>query len=984
MSDPFRDDERFSPEKELARPGNTYSANNSPTRYDSTPKRQSPSKTALRYSPAVSFGRRTEERYPIQQPRFDGVSERSKYTLLESPRRKKQEIIVIDEDEDLSDDPFSLRNSPSKYTPSRASRGSSDSGIQSVVLPPPRPIFSAQTYAAANTDTEYSEGGYRVSSDGTNSTFSGDLYEKDNFERTHSRDDDSTLYGKSDTSFSDVEDEDQAFRESLDGHMFYDLPLDHQPRRYKHTMTQKEFYLQNGNLILDNPVPSKLIQFLPRKDREFKYMRYSAVTSTPDEFEKSGFSLRANEYSRETELVICITMYNEDEKAFVRTMHGVMKNISYLCKRKKSRTWGEGSWEKIVVVIVSDGREKVSQGVLDVLSAMGVYQEGIAKSSVNKKDVTAHLFEYTAQISINDDLKFSGSDKGLVPVQICFCLKEENAKKINSHRWLFNAFCPVLNPTVCVLLDVGTKPDNHAIYHLWKLFNQDSNVAGAAGEITTMKGKYWTSLLNPLVASQNFEYKISNILDKPLESVFGYISVLPGALSAYRYTALKNHEDGTGPLASYFKGEFDTSKPESDIFTANMYLAEDRILCWELVAKRNEKWVLKYVKSATGETDVPDSLPEFISQRRRWLNGAFFAALYSQFNFTKIWKTDHSMTRKVFFHVEFFYQFIQLLFSFFSIGNFYLTFYYLAGTLMNLFKGGEVVFQILNYICLCDLVAMFMISMGNRPQGAKKMFLISLIILTICGVYALIAGVYFTANEINLRSINSENISNNVFASIIISMLSTYGLYTIMSILYLDPWHMITSALQYFIMLPGYTCLLQIYAFCNTHDVSWGTKGDNKQHSSLGNVVIRKDASGKDVADIEIIGEQKDIDKAFDDVLLNLRSRRSNSDSEEKKKQLSQTGVSNEDYFRDIRTRVVLVWLISNLILVMTVTQIYKPDSINSNKYLLFILISVAVLAAFRAIGSLAYLVHISIRFLVQSRGKFQLRQTKKNLFGPK
>jgi chitin synthase len=104
---------------------------------------------------------------------------------------------------------------------------------------------------------------------------------------------------------------------------------------------------------------------------------------------------------------------------------------------------------------------------------------------------------------------------------------------------------------VCVLLDVGTRPGNNSIYRLWKTFDVNSNVGGACGEIAAYKGKNWQYLLNPLgkvarsldvptcadcpckVAAQNFEYKLSNILDKPTESMFGYISVLVNMFVLY-------------------------------------------------------------------------------------------------------------------------------------------------------------------------------------------------------------------------------------------------------------------------------------------------------------------------------------------------------------------------------------------------------------------------------------------------------------------
>ena len=112
-------------------------------------------------------------------------------------------------------------------------------------------------------------------------------------------------------------------------------------------------------------------------------MRYSAATCDPNNFKESGFTLRQLHYDppRRTELFIVMTMYNEEEELFCRTMHGVIKNIAHLCKRDRSKTWGKEGWKKVVVCIVSDGRGKINSRTLSVIAAMGAYQEGVAKVS---------------------------------------------------------------------------------------------------------------------------------------------------------------------------------------------------------------------------------------------------------------------------------------------------------------------------------------------------------------------------------------------------------------------------------------------------------------------------------------------------------------------------------------------------------------------------------------------------------------------------
>lgn len=696
---------------------------------------------------------------------------------------------------------------------------------------------------------------------------------------------------------------------------------------------------------------------------EFLTMRYTAATCDPNEFTLSnGYNLRPRMYNRHTELLIAITYYNENKVLLARTLHGVMQNIRDIVNLKKSKFWNAGgpAWQKIVVCLVFDGIDKVDKNVFDVLATIGIYQDGVVKKDINGKETIAHIFEYTSQLSVtpNQQLIRPTADekesRTLPPAQFIFCLKQKNSKKINSHRWLFNAFGRILNPEVTILIDAGTKPSPRSLLALWEAFYNDKNLGGACGEIHAMLGPRGKKLLNPLVAVQNFEYKISNILDKPLESSFGYVTVLPGAFSAYRFRAIMGR-----PLDQYFHGDHTLSKilgkkgiDGMNIFKKNMFLAEDRILCFELVAKAGQRWHLGYVKAAKGETDVPEGAAEFLSQRRRWLNGSFAASLYSLMHFGRIYHSSHGIVRLIFLHIQLIYNFCNVFFSWISLASYYLTttvIMQLVGTPQpelnyHAWPFGDTATLIFNvivkWVYIIFILVQFILALGNRPKASRYTYVASFAVFGLIQFYILVLSFYLVVRALSTPlgdQISTDSAAaffksffgDGVAGVILLAIITIFGLNYVASFLYLDPWHMFHSFPQYLVLMSTYVNILMVYAFNNWHDVSWGTKGSDKADALPSAKVIKEKGDDSAVLVEEVEREQEDIDSQFKKTVYRALAPFKEEEEEESR--------APEDSYRSFRTGLVIFWILSNLAIIVAITNDdFEPLGVPVSRFLFF------------------------------------------------
>jgi len=223
------------------------------------------------------------------------------------------------------------------------------------------------------------------------------------------------------------------------------------------------------------------------------------------------------------------------------------------------------SFPKITVIVPAYNEEKVIERTIQALIDTKYSDKEIVVVDDGSKDKTFEIMsKYKKQAKILQ--KTNGGKASAINFGLAYSTGE-----------------------IIVIVDADTIIGHDSLIHLAKGFSVDKNVAAVAGNIKVRNRKNW------LTWCQAIEYVGGIQIARRALDVFGAISVVPGALGAFRRSVLEE-------IGSYHK---DT-------------LVEDFDVTLKIL---KTKLVIAGSTNSTAYTEAPESLKSLYKQRKRWYAG---------------------------------------------------------------------------------------------------------------------------------------------------------------------------------------------------------------------------------------------------------------------------------------------------------------------------------------------------------------------------
>eukprot|EP00361_Fabrea_salina_P005752 CAMPEP_0202437014 /NCGR_PEP_ID=MMETSP1345-20130828/27313_1 /ASSEMBLY_ACC=CAM_ASM_000843 /TAXON_ID=342563 /ORGANISM="Fabrea Fabrea salina" /LENGTH=644 /DNA_ID=CAMNT_0049050613 /DNA_START=148 /DNA_END=2082 /DNA_ORIENTATION=+ len=384
-----------------------------------------------------------------------------------------------------------------------------------------------------------------------------------------------------------------------------------------------------------------------------------------------------------------------------------------------------------------------------------------------------------------------------IALNLVWCVKQTSKGKLNTHMWVFEGFCELVQPDYCLLMDMGVKPHPKALLKLYTALECDSDLGGCCGEIEPSNSGVW----NFYVSAQKTEYKLFDVFDRSMESLVGYVPSLPVRFSAYRWKAVKDPEVRN----KYFES---IKEPEVvDVSFSNICLSEDRALSYWIVMNENAKWTTKCVRGSVAEVELPEKLADLVLERRTKINGKIFATLRAFTHIGKVFKTKHSVFRKFFLFLLLVFNMANVMLEWLLVGLVY-------GFLVMILNEAEkeldleivsIVrsFVMLVYVCL--VIVCFIISIGVNLKRIE----------TTLRVISILFGIYMgTCVALLIWFIDNET-ADQVWIEYL-ALASIIGLP--LNVLFHGAFLTVAKGiLQFTFSIPTYVNVILVYATCNVH-----------------------------------------------------------------------------------------------------------------------------------------------------------------------